>query len=80
MEEFGSSLETNCMVIDNRKFHQESKDLNFRIEGLGHYNRPLDRQINKALRNKNSDASIIMNSGAEWWQPALPRTIFSARG
>ena len=80
LEEFGSGVETNCMVIHNKKFHQESKDLNFMMEGLGHYNRPLDRQINEALRIKNSNASIIMNSGAEWRQPALPRAIFSAPG
>ena len=61
-------------------YHQESQVLNFRMEGLGHYNRPLDRQINEALRIKNSNASIIMNSGAEWRQPALPRAIFSAPG
>ena len=80
LEEFGTGVLTNCMVIHNKKFHQDSKVLNFRMEGLGHFHRPLDRQIDEALRIKNSDAMIIMNSGAEWRQPALPRASFSAPG
>ena len=49
LEEFGSGLHTNCMFIHNGMFHDGSIVLNFRMEGLGHFGCPRDRQINEAL-------------------------------
>ena len=80
LSEYSSSLQSNCMVIHNKKFHPESTCLNFRMEGLRQIHRPIDRQIDEAIRIKNSTATVVMNSGAEWRQPAIPRASFSAPG
>ena len=80
LSELSSSVQSNCMVIHNKKFHPDSTTLNFRMEGLRHIRRPIDRQIDEAMRIKNSTARILMNSGAEWRQPAIPRAGFSAPG
>ena len=69
LSEFSSGVQSNCMVIHN-----------FRMKGLRHIGRPLDRQIDEAMRIKNSSATVVMNSGAEWRQPAIPRASFSAPG
>ena len=80
LSEFSSGVQSNCMVIHNKKFHSSSTTLNFRMKGLRHIGRPLDRQIDEAMRIKNSSATVVMNSGAEWRQPAIPRASFSAPG
>ena len=80
LSELSSGLQSNCMVIHNRKFHSDATEFNFKMQGLRHFKRPLDRQIDEALRIKNSTATILMNSGAEWRQPAIPRATFSAPG
>ena len=43
-------------------------------------NKQLDRQIDEAMRIKHSRAEVLMNSGAEWRQVAIPRATFSAPG
>ena len=40
--------------------------------------KPLDRQVDEALRIKHSEADILMNSGAEWRLDAIPRANFTA--
>ena len=80
LEELASSNQSNAMVIHNKQFHPQSLELNFRMVGLKHFSRPLDRQIDEAIRIKNSPAEIIMNSGAEWRQVAVSRASFSAPG
>ena len=47
------------MVIHNKKFHPDSTTLNFRMEGLRHIRRPIDRQIDEAMRIKNSTANEL---------------------
>ena len=80
LEELSSNVQSNAMVIHNKQFHPQYVALNFRMIGLKHFSRPLDRQIDEAMRIKNSLADILMNSGAEWRQVAVPRASFSAPG
>ena len=74
------------MVIHNRTFHPQLKcrpgdaAFNFRMERSGVFKTPLSRQVNEALRIKNSTADQRMNSGSEWRADALPRAAFSAPG
>ena len=66
------------MVIHNRSHHDGDTNLNFRMEAIRTFVRPLDRQLDEALRIKHSEANIIMNSGAEWRLDAIPRAHFTA--
>ena len=74
------------MVIHNRTFHPQLKcrpggaEFNFRMERSGVFKTPLSRQVNEALRIKNSTADQRMNSGSEWRADTLPRAAFSAPG
>ena len=67
LSEYSSSVQSNCMVIHNKKFHPESTCLNFRMEGLRQIYRPIDRQIDDPHKEF-------------WRQPAVPRASFSAPG
>ena len=55
-------------------------NFNFRMESKGVFKTPLSRQVDEAIRIKNSTADQRMNSGAEWRADALPRASFSAPG
>ena len=66
------------MVIHNWTHNDGSRSLNFRIEAIKTFVKPLDRQVDEALRIKHSEADIIMNSGAEWRLDAIPRANFTA--
>ena len=74
------------MVIHNRTVHPELKCMpgdptfNFRMERMGLFKTPLERQVNEAIRIKNSKADLRMNSGSEWRSDAIPRTTYSAPG
>jgi len=48
------------------------------MEAMKTFARPLDRQLDEALRIKYSQADIVMNSGAEWRLDAIPRANFTA--
>ena len=86
LQEFKGGNPSNCMVIHNRTFHPQLKcvpgdpNFNFRMERKGVFKTPLSRQVNEALRIKNSTADQRMNSGSEWRADALPRAAFSAPG
>ena len=86
LQEFKGGNSSNCMVIHNRSFHPhlrcQPRDLefNFRMESKGIFKTPLSRQVDEAIRIKNSTADQRMNSGAEWRADALPRASFSAPG
>ena len=80
LSEFHSGLSSNAMVIHNRKHHDGSPVLNFRMEAIKTFISPLERQLNEALRIKYSDADILMNSGSEWRLDSVPRASFTAPG
>ena len=48
------------------------------MEALQTFQKPLGRQIDEALRIKNSEFDILMNSGTEWRIDSVPRTWFTA--
>ena len=50
------------------------------MEALQPFRKPLDRQIDEALRIKNSEFDILMNSGTEWRIDSVPRARFTAPG
>ena len=74
------STSQNAMVIHNRKHHDGSPVLNFRMEAIKTFISPLERQLNEALRIKYSDADILINSGSEWRLDSVPRASFTAPG
>ena len=80
MKEFKDGVSTNGMVIHNQKYHQGSKEFHFKMEALRTFQKPLDRQIEEALRIKNSEFEILMNSGTEWRIDSVPRARFTAPG
>ena len=73
MKDFKDGVSTNGMVIHNQKYH-------FKMEALQTFQKPLDRQIEEALRIKNSEFEILMNSGTEWRIDSVPRARFTAPG
>ena len=50
------------------------------MEALRTFQKPLDRQIEEALRIKNSQFDILMNSETEWRIDSVPRARFTAPG
>ena len=80
MKEFNDGVSTNGMVIHNKKYHQGSKEMHFRMEALQTFQKPMDRQIDEALRIKNPEFDILMNSGTEWRIDYVPRARFTAPG
>ena len=76
LREFRGGISSNCMVIHSRRYHQNSKELTYRMEPVDFFKTPLDRQLNEGMRLRFSTASIIMNSGAEWRGDPVPRASF----
>ena len=66
LQEVKGGNPSNCMVIHNRTFTGDP-NLNFRMERKGVFKTPLSRQVNEALR--------IKNSCSEWRADALPTNI-----
>ena len=71
---------TNCLVIHNNSHHGGSKELHFVNKAVGSFLKPMDRQINEALRIKNDKVDVRMNSGSEWRADQIPRVDFVAPG
>ena len=46
---------------------------NFKMIPVKSVRKPLDRQVSEALDIYNSEAEILMNSGAEWRAGQVPR-------
>ena len=80
LSEFQAGLSSNSMVIHNRNHHPNVSTLNFKMEAIRTFNTPLERQLDEALRIKNSNANIVMNSGSEWRLDSIPRANFTAPG
>ena len=78
--EFKRKVSSNCMVIHNLTHHDGSTEFHFKMESIGHFRTPLDRQLNESLRIQHSNADILMNSGSEWRADRVPRAVFSAPG
>ena len=80
ISEFKRKVSSNCMVIHNLTHHDGSTEFHFKMESIGHFRTPLDRQLNESLRIQHSNADILMNSGSEWRADRVPRAVFSAPG
>ena len=68
------------MVIHKRMHHSCATSLNFKMEAVKTFSSPLERQLDEALRIKNSEVDILMNFGSEWKLDSIPRANFSAPG
>ena len=80
LSEFQAGLSSNAMVIHNRNHHPSATTLNFRMEAIRSFTTPLERQMDEAIRIKNSYADIVMNSGSKWRLDSIPRANFTAPG
>ena len=80
LSEFHAGLSTNAMVIHNRIHHDSVPSLNFEMKAVKTFTTPLERQLDEALRIKNSEADVLMNSGSEWRLDSIPRANFTAPG
>ena len=80
LSEFQAGLSTNAMVIHNRIHHNCAPSLNFEMVAVKTFTSPLERQLDEALRIKNSEADVLMNSGSEWRLDSIPRASFTAPG
>ena len=80
LSEFQAGLSSNAMVIHNRNHHSSATTLNFRMEAIRSFTTRLERQMDEAIRIKNSYADIVMNSGSKWRLDSIPRANFTAPG
>ena len=76
LEELGSGLRSNCMVIHNITHHNSPSEMHFQMKVIKTFISPMDRQINESVRINNSEADFIMNSGSEWRSNRIPRAVF----
>ena len=69
------------MVIHNKVHHHSERTMHFKFIIVKKIDRPMDRQIEEALRIKHtSSTTILMNSGAEWRGDPIPRAAFVVPG
>ena len=81
LEQFGTWLSSHCMVIHNKVHHDCERTMHFKFTIVKRIDRPMDRQIEEALRIKHtSSTTILMNSGAEWRGDPIPRAAFVVPG
>ena len=81
LEDFDSWLSTHCMVIHNKVHHASSRTQHFKFTILKTVKGAMDRQIEEAMRIKQTSATtILMNSDVEWRSDPIPRAAFAAPG
>ena len=79
LENFNAGVQSHCMTIHARVHHEDvpKSELKFRMVPLRRVSKPLDRQISEALLISNSNADVLLNSGAEWRSGQVPRASVS---
>ena len=80
ISEFKRKASSNCMIIHNLAHHEGSADFHFKMESVGRFHSPLDKQLNESMRIQHSIADIFMNSGSEWRADRVPRAMFCDPG
>ena len=57
--------------------HDEDTEVQFKVDVIRSYNKPLERQVREGVEIYNIDADIIMNSKIDYFQPRLRRLGFN---
>ena len=67
LEEYKAGIFSHCIATQRRIHHRQDHWLvtNLKMIPVKSARKPLDSQVSEALDNYNSEAEIIMNSGAE---------------
>ena len=75
LEDYKAGNSSNCMSIHMKIHHPKEPWLvsNFKMIPVKSVRKTLDRQVSEALEIYNSEAEILMNSGAEWRASQVPR-------
>ena len=75
LEDYKAGNSSHCMSIHMKIHHPQEPWLvsNFKMIPVKSVRKPLDRQVSEALEIYNSEAEILMNSGAEWRAGQVPR-------
>ena len=76
LQELRGGVKTNAMVIHNIAHHDSPSENNFQMKVVRIISNPLERQIDESIRDQNSEAQIILNSGSEWRGDRVPRVSF----
>ena len=80
ISEFKRKVSSNCMLIHNLAHHNGSTEFHFKMESIGQFHTPFDRQLNESLRIQHSNADILINSANEWMANRVLRVVFSTPG
>jgi hypothetical protein len=68
----------NAFVKHTAEYHQgEEQEVEYKMEVVGHYNKPLVRQITEGCEIHGDQSNIIMNSKLDHHLPAVSRVVFS---
>ena len=59
-----------------KEHSDETEKVDFQMKIVGKFKNPLSRIINEAIRIKNKDPELLLNSKAEFHGPSLKRKVF----
>ena len=68
---------TNAFAKHLAEYHpaKEGDVKVFSFKVIGTFRKPMERLISEAVKIHGSEADIVMNSRAEWHQPAIDRVV-----
>ena len=61
-------------VLNEHKEEQEAAK--FKMQVVGVFSNPLNRQLEESIRIKNKDPALLLNSKSEFYGPCLKRKVF----
>ena len=69
-------LQSIYIYIKN-EHHKRKKNVKFKMDIVGTFQKPLERQVREGIEIFNADAKTLMNSKMDHYQPAIKRVVFT---
>ena len=70
------SHRNNAFAKHMTEEHEGERDIQFKMDVIHTYKKPMERQVREGIEIYRNDAEIIMNSKLDHFQPAIRRIIF----
>ena len=70
--------QNNAFSKHIREYHNGQSEVQFKVDIVKSYNKPLERQVREGVEIYNNTANIVMNSKLDYFQPGLRRLDFSS--
>ena len=68
----------NAFVRHKAEYHQGEEDkVEFKLELIGHYEKPVERQVCEGIYIHTDPSDVVMNSKVDHFLPAVSRVTFT---